>query len=135
MNINDQPVLLFDGVCNLCNRSVGFIIRNDKKKLFRFAPRQSDYGQKALEEFSIHKQATADSIILIINGRYYERSDALFQTLRLLGMPWSLLYAGIVIPGFIRNYLYDFVARRRYKWFGKMDQCMVPAADISDRFL
>lgn len=126
-----RPVLFFDGVCNLCNRSVQFVIRHDKKKQFLFATLQSEWGQKAQKELPGN---APDSFILFHKGRYYTRSGAALRVCRLLSGIWPLFYAGIIIPRFIRDAIYEFVSRNRYKWFGKQE-CMVPSPDLKARFL
>jgi len=127
----DRPVLYFDGVCNLCTTSVQFAIKHDRKKQFLFAPLQSTVGQKALSEIS----GNVDSIVLFYRNRYYIKSTAVLNTAKLLGGVWSLFYVFIVIPRFIRDYAYDTMAKKRYKWFGKKNECMVPTPEIRSRFL
>jgi predicted DCC family thiol-disulfide oxidoreductase YuxK len=133
MSLQDtiRPIVFFDGVCNLCNRSVQFVIRHDKKKQFLFATLQSDLGQKARKELP---GKAPDSFILFHNGKYYTRSAAALNVCKLLGGIWSLLYVGIIVPRFIRDSIYDLVSRNRYKWFGKQE-CMVPSPDLKARFL
>lgn len=128
-----HPVLYFDGVCNLCNATVQFIVRNDKEKQFRFATLQSDAGRMAQSNVSL--PVTSGSVILLDRGKYYTKSDAALRVLKHLGGLWSVGYAFIVIPPFIRNAVYDMVARNRYKWFGQSDACMVPTAELNSRFL
>lgn len=113
-----QPVIFFDGICNFCNSSVQFIIRHDKKKQFLFAPLQSELGQEAIRQFP---EVISDSVILYKDGNSYSKSDATLHIARLLDWPWKLCYGGIILPRFIRNAMYDFVSRNRYKWFGKKD--------------
>ena len=132
MNTGSHPILFFDGECNLCNSAVQFIIRHDKKKVFRFAPLQSEAGKEALKRYS---GVVPDSVILLYNDTYFIKSAAALQTLRLLGGAWRVFYAGIVIPRFFRDWLYDFVSKNRYKWFGKRDVCMIPTPQLMDRFL
>ena len=130
-----QPVLFFDGACNLCNRFVQFVIRHDREKLFLFASLQSEAGKQMLETLKASGQKIPDSVILSFNDRYYLQSDAALQLLRLLGGSWKLLYGLMIVPRFIRNAVYDLIARNRYKWFGKRDACMVPTAELRARFL
>ena len=118
-----QPVLYYDGVCNLCSRSVQFILRNDKKELFRFAPLQSEKGREAILLFP---GSPPDSLILFYKGRYFIRSEAALRILKLLGGFWSLLFGFIIIPRFLRDAVYDLIARNRYKWFGKNKECLLP---------
>jgi predicted DCC family thiol-disulfide oxidoreductase YuxK len=129
-----KPILFFDGSCNLCDQSVQFVIRHDKKKRFRFAALQSAAGSNALIQSAVSVNAK-NSVILFFRGRYYTRSSAALHTLRLLGGIWSLLFAFIIIPPFIRNTVYDYVARNRYKWFGKKESCLIPTPEIAARFM
>lgn len=142
----DQPLLLFDGVCNLCNRSVQWVIRHDRARRFRFAPLQGEAARKALEPFGGVAAATGaepvpatggrlGSVTLLYGGAVYTRSTAILQTLRLIGGPWSLLYAFKVIPKGLRDRIYDWVARNRYRWFGKRDTCMIPTPALKSLFL
>ena len=135
VSVADRPVLFFDGVCNLCNSSVQFIIRRDKKKVFLFASLQSDLGKEAMQNAQKQENSTPDSVILYYNGKYFVRSDAALHVFKLLGGIWSLLFAGMVLPRFLRDGIYDFISRSRYKWFGKRNECMIPTPDLVDRFL
>ena len=130
----DHPVLLFDGVCNLCNRWIQFVIRNDPDAIFRFAPLQSDVGQQLLSEFGMPTDEL-ESVILVEGDEYYTKSDAALRTGKHLGGVYRLLWPFRVIPRRLRNFVYDFVANRRYRWFGKRDSCMMPTPDIEARFL
>ena len=114
---------------------VQFVLRHDKKKIFLFCPLQSERGKAAIAEVSAKDKEKQDSFILFYKGRYFSRSTAALLTSRLLGGLWALLYAGIIIPRFLRDGVYNFVSRNRYKWFGKRDSCMVPTPDIMSRFL
>ena len=127
-------IILFDGVCNLCNSSVQFIIRNDPKKLFLFASLQSDAASKILLQFRI-KKLDLTSILFIENGRIYDKSTAVLKISRKLKGGYPLLYGFIIIPRFMRDWMYQQLANNRYKWFGKKDICMVPSSDLVDRFL
>ncbi len=128
------PIVLFDGVCNFCNGSVNFIIRRDPKKKFRFAPLQSEVGQKLLKQFGL-STTDLDTMILIDGDRYYSRSTAGLQIARRMSGLWPLLFAFIVVPPFLRDFVYNVIARNRYRWFGKRDACMVPTPDLRERFL
>lgn len=128
-----NPIVLFDGICNFCDASVQFIIKNDPKGKIRYASLQSDIGQKLLKE---HKVPTdVDSMILIEGCNAYYKSTAALRIARYLKGPWKLAYAFLIIPAPIRNFAYDFIARNRYKWFGKKESCMLPSADVRRRFL
>ncbi len=130
----EHPVLLFDGVCNLCNGSVQFLIERDPDATFRFAPLQSDTAQELLAAVG-YEEATLDSVVLIEDGEYYAKSDAVIRAARHLGLPYSLSRPFGLVPARLRNVFYDFVADHRYGWFGKREQCMIPTPDIEERFL
>lgn len=132
--MNNQPVLLFDGVCNLCNGAVQFIIQRDPEGRFRFASLQSDAAARLLNQFP---EAPRDisTIVLIEKGKMYTRSDAALRAARHLPGLWPALYALIIIPRPVRNAVYDWIARNRYRWFGKKDRCMLPTPDLRGRFL
>lgn len=127
-------VILFDGVCNLCSGAVQFILRNDPKGHFRFASLQSAAGQKLLEQ---HRLPTNNisTIVLIEDGRAYTRSTAALRIARRLRGAYPLAYAAIVIPAPLRNLGYAFIARNRYRWFGKAEHCMLPRPEFKARFL
>ena len=127
-------MILFDGVCNLCNSSVQFIIRRDPKGIFKFASIQSDAGQALMEKFKLPLDQMY-SVILIQNDIVYDRSSAaLHIVLRLSGL-WPMLFGFIIVPPFIRNQVYDWIAKNRYKWFGVRNECMIPTTDLKSRFL
>ncbi|HEA23372.1 hypothetical protein LCGC14_1834340 [marine sediment metagenome] len=132
---NQHKIILFDGVCNLCNGAIQFIIKHDSKDVFRYAALQSDIGKKLVGERNIHTQKI-DSIILIEPGIvYYDKSDAALQigkSLNGYGTISSILYW---IPSNLRNIVYDFIARNRYKWYGKKEQCMIPTPELRSKFL
>ncbi|MCE4049662.1 MULTISPECIES: thiol-disulfide oxidoreductase DCC family protein [Bacillaceae] len=128
-----KAVILFDGVCNLCNSAVQFIIKRDPAAYFTFAPLQEEKGKELLTPFK--KDLTINSVILIENGRLYEKSAAALQICLHLQGAWKLAYIFKIIPSFIRDPIYDYVAKNRYKWFGKKDHCMLPTKDTKRRFL
>ena len=132
--INNKPVILFDGECILCNGFVQFVIHHDVKKYFLFAPLQSEAGEYLLNHHHLTSNKLS-TIRLFANGKVYDRSKAVLKILQRLKPPVSWLYAFVIIPSFIRNPLYNWIAKNRYKWFGKKEQCMVPTADIANRFL
>lgn len=132
---SDQPILLFDGVCNLCNGFVQFIIRHDAQQIFRFSSLQSGTGRGVLQYIADNVGPVPDSLILLYKGHYYTKADAALKIARLLGGGWRLLVVGYILPAFIRNGIYDLVARNRYKWFGKRDECMIPTPELTSRFL
>ncbi|MAU27001.1 MAG: DUF393 domain-containing protein [Muricauda sp.] len=132
---SNKKIILFDGVCNLCNGAVQFVIKRDKKDVFRYAALQSEVGQNLLEARNIDT-SKIDSIILIEPGvAFYTKSDATLEIAREFGGVWRLLLVFQWIPGSIRNIIYDFVARNRYRWFGKKEQCMVPTPELQAKFL
>lgn len=130
----DQPIILFDGVCNLCNRAVQFIIKHDKKNIFRFASLQSEAGRKLLSEYSLPLNEL-NSFILIENGKAYSRSTGALRVVKKLNgiLPW--LYSFIIIPKIFRDSIYNWVAKNRYQWFGKKEECMIPTPELKARFL
>ena len=130
----DQPIVLFDGVCNLCNGAVQFIIRHDKKNIFMFASLQSEVGRKILEQYNFPLDEL-NSFILIENNKAYTRSTGALRVAKKLNGLWPLLYGFIIIPKFIRDSIYNWVAENRYKWFGKKDACMIPTPELKTKFL
>jgi len=130
----EHPIILFDGVCNLCASSVQFIIRNDPKQHFRFASQQSDIGKELLTKYHIDVNKT-DSLVLIEKGKIYQKSTAALRIAKQLSLAWSLVYAFIIVPTFIRNPIYDFIAANRYKWFGKKEACWIPTPALKNLFL
>ena len=129
-----EKIVLFDGVCNLCNSSVQFIIKRDKKKQFRFASLQGNYGQAFLKKYNLPAD-NFNSFILLEDDKIYTRSTGALRMLKHLGSGWRLFYGLIILPKFIRDGVYNWVARNRYKWFGKKDECMIPTPDLKARFL
>jgi predicted DCC family thiol-disulfide oxidoreductase YuxK len=129
-----QPVILFDGECNLCSGSVQFIIKHDPKHLFRFASLQSGFGQQVLEKYHL-PAAEFGSFILLEKDNVYTKSAGALRVVKKLNRAWPLLYVFIIVPPFIRNAVYDFVARNRYQWFGKKDTCWVATQELSMLFI
>jgi predicted DCC family thiol-disulfide oxidoreductase YuxK len=131
----NKKLILFDGVCNLCNASVNYVIKHDKKDTFRFAALQSEVGKQIVKEYNIDILKT-DSILLYSenNGIHYKTSAAL-KIAKQLGFPLNLLPIFLIIPAFIRNCVYDYVAKNRYKWYGKRESCMVPTTELQKKFL
>ena len=130
----EQKIILFDGVCNLCNGFVQFIIKRDQNAIFKFAALQSDYGQAFLKSQNLN-QLELKSVILIEGEKIYTQSTAALKITKYLDGAWKFGYALIIVPPFIRNGIYKIVSKYRYKWFGKKDQCMVPTVDLKERFL
>ena len=130
----DRPIILFDGVCNLCIRAVQFIIKRDKKKQFLFASLQGQTGQELLRKFNLPADKF-HSLLLIEGDKSFTHSTATLRIARRFQGPWKLLYGFIIVPKFIRNAIYRWVSRNRYQWFGKQEECMVPTPALKERFL
>ena len=128
------PIVLFDGVCNYCNGLVNFVIRQDKKKKLRFAALQSGAGQKLLAQYKL-PLSNFDSFIIIEKGKAYQRSTAALILYNKLPWWWKWTQLFWIFPRFIRDAGYNIIARNRYRWFGKKDQCMVPGPEVRDRFI
>ena len=126
----DFPIILFDGVCNLCSGAVQFILDRDPRGRFRFASLQSGAARRLLGGESL-----PESIVLIEEGKTSRRSTAALRIARRLRFPWPLLYAFIVVPRPLRDFVYNWIARNRYRWFGRRETCLVPAPDLRNRFL
>ena len=131
---HNNPIVLFDGVCNLCNATVTFIIRRDRKKIFRFAPLQSPVGESIKVACGFSKDEL-ESVILKVDGKVYKKSDAALQIAKRLDGLWPVFFIFYFIPSFLRDPIYDLVARYRYRWFGKRESCMIPDPDLRSRFL
>lgn len=129
-----SAVVLFDGVCNLCNSFVQFIIMRDPKSRIHFAALQSNYGQEQLNKFSI-PASLFESIVLIKKGKIYQHSNAVLEICRLMGAMWPVLYIFKIIPAFIRDLIYNWIANNRYRWFGRQEECMIPTPALKARFL
>lgn len=127
-------VLLFDGVCNLCNASVQWVLLRDKKSVFRFAALQSEAGQEILKKFGMETEHF-DSVVLVDGDLIYTQSDAALGVATRLGGVWQLMGVFKIVPRFIRNAVYDWIARNRYRWFGRQEQCMLPRPEWKGRFL
>jgi predicted DCC family thiol-disulfide oxidoreductase YuxK len=134
MSYTKSGIVLFDGVCNLCNHLVIFIIQRDPNARFRFAALQSTEGKLLLKEAKL-LHANTNSIVYIRNEKYLFRSSAILHILFDLGGFWKIFYAFILLPPFIRDFVYMIIARTRYKIFGKRDTCMVQTREIKERFL
>lgn len=130
-----KQLVLFDGVCNLCDASVQYIIKHDKNDIFLFTALQSEVGQQIIKEFNIDTNKI-DSIILYSNehGISY-KSTAALKIASKLGFPRNLLSVFLIIPAIIRNWVYDYIAKNRYKWYGKKEECMIPTPDLKSKFL
>ena len=130
----DSQIVLFDGICNLCNGIVQFIIKRDPQGKFKFAALQSEAGQVMLAKLGFPANYK-DSIIYFKENNYYRKSTAALKILKDIGGIWKLFYVLMLLPRFIRNFFYDIIAKTRYTIFGTRDSCMVPTPELKDRFL
>jgi len=130
----EKKIVLFDGVCNLCSSAVQFIIKRDKKNQFLFASLQSSSASGLLKKYS-YTQSEFNSFILIDNNKVYTHSSAVLHVLKSLSSIWSICYIFIIVPKFIRDGIYNFIAKHRYKWFGKKQECWVPTPELQSKFL
>lgn len=128
-----ERIILFDGVCNLCNKSVEFIIKRDPTGTFKFASLQGEFGQNLLKTHGL--SADINSIVLIENKSIYVKSTAALRVCTHLKGLWKMLSVFLVVPPFIRDRLYEWIANNRYKWFGKKDHCLLPLPEWKGRFL
>lgn len=129
-----NPVVLFDGVCNLCSSSVQFIIKHDPERLFRYASLQSEFGQNILRQFNLPVNEL-NSFILLEEGKIYIKSTGALRVSRKLNRLWPALYGFIIIPAFIRNAVYSYIAKNRYRWFGKKEACWLPNLELKKLFI
>lgn len=131
----DKKLILFDGVCNLCNSSVQYVIKHDKNQRFMFTALQSETGKKIIDHFNIDTRKV-DSIILYTpeKGITY-KSTAALKVAAQLGFPTNILSIFLIIPSFISNWVYDVIAKNRYKWYGKKEACMIPTPELKSKFL
>lgn len=128
-----SAIVLFDGVCNFCNRSIQLIIRNDKQGYFRFAPLQSDFASQIT---GMVPGEIPDSIVLVENNKTYVKSTAALRIARKMDGLWPVFYyLGIWVPAFLRDPVYNLIANNRYRWFGKKESCMIPTPEIRNRFI
>jgi len=127
-------LLIFDGVCVLCNRTVQFILKHDKTRKFRYTTRQSEFANKLLSNYSPEYEQT-DSVLYLRYEKLLTKSSAAIEIARTLGGIWKLWIVFYVFPKFFRDFLYDFIARNRYKWFGKKEYCSMPSPETADLFI
>lgn len=127
----NQPILFFDGVCNLCNSSVQFVLKKDKTKTIKFASLQSDYAREYLGKLN----NLPDSIVFVSEGEIYTESTAALKLIPFLGAPYKMLLIFWIFPKKFRDIIYRYIARNRYKWFGKKDECFLPSSEYKERFL
>ncbi|HYR11192.1 MAG TPA: thiol-disulfide oxidoreductase DCC family protein [Longimicrobium sp.] len=130
----EGPIVLYDGVCGLCDRSVQLILRNDRGGRFRFAALQSEAGRALLEELGLPPGAL-DSMVLVEGGRAWRKSRAALRIARRMDAPWPLLWPLMIVPPAVADVFYDLVARNRYRIFGTLDACMIPPPEVRARFL
>lgn len=131
---SSQPIVLFDGVCNLCNTSVRFLLAYNRKKNLLFSPLQSAKAKKRLKDLNWENK-TLDSLILIENDKVYIKSEAAFKISKHLTYPWKVFYHFRYLPKGLCNWVYDLIAKNRYSWFGKKQSCMIPRTEWKGRFL
>ena len=133
--VDKNPILLFDGVCNLCNHSVQFCIDNDKNGKIHYASLQSDVGQSYLTKLKM-SGTDLNSVVLIEGERFYTKSDAPLRLVKYFDKKiWRLSAIFFIVPKFIRDAVYNYIAKNRYKWFGKQESCVLPTPDLRSRFL
>lgn len=131
----NKKLILFDGVCNLCNSSVQYVIKHDKNNVFMFTALQSDLGKRIISKFQINTNKT-DSILLYNPKKGIDyKSTAALKIAHQLGFPNNLLSVFFIVPTFIRNWVYNYIAKNRYKWYGKKDACVIPTPDLKSKFL
>ena len=129
-----HSIILFDGVCNLCNGAVNFVIKRDNRNQFLFASLQSEEGKRILEEHNFPENKMK-SFFLVENRKVYDRSAAALRVVKRLTGLWPILYGLIIVPKFIRDGIYSWIAKNRYQWFGKKDECMIPTPELKAKFL
>ncbi len=131
---DQKTIILFEGICNLCNGAVQFILKRDKNEKFLFASLQSDASKNILLQYNV-KKITLDSILIIEDGQVYDKSTAVLKISRHLNWPWPMFSIALHLPLYIRDSVYDFVGRNRYKWFGKKDSCTMMIPEYKNRFI
>ena len=132
--MDKDPLVLFDGVCNFCNYWVNFAIKRDKKKKLKFTTLQGATANHLLPRYNINP-TSLNSVIFIDKGKAYTQSSASLRICKYMDGGWKLFYGFMIIPKFIRDFFYNIIARKRYKWFGKKEECMVPTPELRNRFL
>jgi predicted DCC family thiol-disulfide oxidoreductase YuxK len=134
MDFSNKQILFFDGFCNLCTGSVQFIIKRDKKNKLQFASLQSEAGQQMLQKFGLPTQEL-NSLIFVDDNIIYQKSTGALRIAKYLSGAWPLAYGLTIIPAFIRNAVYNWVAKNRYKWFGKKNECWLPTPELNKKFI
>ena len=130
----DQPIIFFDGVCNFCNSVVSFVIKRDKKSKIKFATLQSEIAKRILQQKNFFDR-NLQSFVFIEKGKVYTKSTAALKVCKYLDGLWPLMYGFIIVPKFIRDRVYNWIAGNRYRWFGKKEACMIPTPEIRSKFL
>lgn len=130
-----KELILFDGVCNLCDSSIQFIIKHDKHNTFLFTPLQSELSQSIIEQFGIDTQKIDSIILFRKNEGVFYKSTAALKIASKLKFPINILASFIILPKFIRDTVYDFIAKNRYNWFGKKESCMIPTPELKAKFI
>lgn len=131
----DKSLILFDGVCNLCNTSVLYVIKHDANNRFLFAPLQSNIGQQIITKYNLDVSKTDSILLYSADIGLKVKSTAALYIAKRLGLPNNLLSVFLIVPAFIRNWVYDFIAKNRYKWYGKKDNCMIPTPELKSKFI
>ena len=131
----NKKIILFDGVCNLCNSFVQFVINQDKKDIFRFVALQSEIGQEIIKNIGLENKNIDSVVFYDLNVSYYIKSNAALEILKNLGGIFWFAYFFKIFPQFIRDFFYDFIAKNRYKWLGKKESCMIPTLELRNKFL
>jgi predicted DCC family thiol-disulfide oxidoreductase YuxK len=131
----NKKIILFDGLCNLCNSSVQFLIKRDSKDIFRFVSLQSELGKELLSKLPIAIQKTDSIILYESEAVFYYKSQAVFQIIKSLGGLFNLLLIFKLLPHSFHDFIYDYIAKNRYQWFGKKQYCLVPTKELKSKFL
>ena len=128
-------IILYDGVCNLCDHTVKFILKRDKKGVFNFAPLQSSFAKEELSKLGYHLLTDLSSVVLVSGGKVFSKSSAFLEIIKKLPLPWPLFFPAIIIPKVVRDLIYDWISKNRYRWFGKSDTCLLPKPEWKSRFV
>lgn len=129
-----QRIILFDGICNLCTSAVKFVLKRDKNSVFKFASLQSDAAKRLLNDMEV-SDSDSGTIVLFDNGKVYTRSTAALKVCKHLSGLWPLMTVFMIVPRFIRDWVYNLISKNRYRWFGKRDTCMIPSPEVKNKFL
>ena len=131
----NKKLILFDGICNLCNASIQYVIKHDKKNVFMFTALQSEAGQQIIKKYNIDTNKEDSVLLYTPKNGIDSKSTAALKIANDLGFPQSIMTVFFIIPPFIRNWVYDYIAKNRYKWYGKKESCMIPSQDLKSKFL